>query len=93
MVPPLASLPRGHYGAILADPPWQFNCWADSDKAHGTANSHYLTMDTDGIAGLPVKELAADDAILFLWICWPNLLDSLRVIEQWGFEYKTCGFS
>ena len=21
------GLPRGHYGAILADPPWAFNLW------------------------------------------------------------------
>jgi hypothetical protein len=24
MVDPFADLPHGHYGAILADPPWQF---------------------------------------------------------------------
>lgn len=90
---PFTGLERGKYGAILADPPWQFNCWADSDKAHGTANAHYSTMDTDGICALPVADLAAKDCVLFMWICWPNLLDSLRVLEAWGFTYKTCGFS
>jgi N6-adenosine-specific RNA methylase IME4 len=87
-----ADLPQKHFGAILADPPWQFNCWADSDKAHGTANSHYLTMNTNEIAKLAVVELAAPDCALFLWVCWPNLLESLRVIEHWGFQYKTCAF-
>jgi N6-adenosine-specific RNA methylase IME4 len=87
------GLKRGHYAAILADPPWQFNYWADSDKAHGTANSHYGTMDTAAIEQLPVSSLAAPDCILFVWVCWPNLLDSLRVIEEWGFKYKTCAFA
>lgn len=87
------TLPKKHFGAILADPPWQFNCWADSDKAHGTANSHYQTMETADLIKMPVEELAADDCVLFMWICWPNLLDSLRLIEEWGFKYKTCAFS
>jgi N6-adenosine-specific RNA methylase IME4 len=87
------ALPRNHYGAILADPPWQFNCWADSDKAHGTANSHYNTMAKEDIARLPVADLAAKDCCLFVWICWPNLVESIETIEAWGFKYKTCAFS
>lgn len=87
------GLTKNGYGAILADPPWQFNCWADSDKAHGTANSHYNTMTKEDIANLPVADLAADDCCLFVWICWPNLLESLETIKSWGFTYKTCAFS
>ena len=41
---------------------------------------------------LPVGDLAAKDCVLFLWTCWPVLQWSLRTIEAWGFEYKTCGF-
>lgn len=81
------------FAAIYADPPWQFNCWADSDKAHGTANSHYSTMSPQEIQGLPIGDLAAKDCCLFLWICWPNLVESLEVIKAWGFTYKTCAFS
>jgi N6-adenosine-specific RNA methylase IME4 len=88
-----ADLPRNHYGAILADPPWEFNCWADSDKAHGTAKSHYSTMTTRQISRLPIEELAAKDCCLFIWICWPNLIESLGLMESWGFTYKTCAFS
>jgi N6-adenosine-specific RNA methylase IME4 len=50
-------------------------------------------METRDIAALPVAELAADNCCMFLWICWPNLLDSIRIIEAWGFTYKTCAFS
>jgi len=86
------GLPRGHYGAILADPPWRFVNWGDTSKGEGIASDHYSILDTPDIAALPVGELAAKDCVLFLWACWPTLLDALAVIEAWGFKYKTCGF-
>lgn len=46
-------------------------------------------MTTEEICALPVANLADDDAVLFLWSCWPVLPDSLKVIEAWGFEYKS----
>ena len=93
MTDPFHNLPKGQFKAILADPPWQFNCWSDSDKAHRTANSHYKTMSKDDIKALPVADLAAKDCCLFIWICWPNLLESIETLEAWGFTYKTCAFS
>ena len=87
-----ADLPRGHYGAILADPPWRFEVWAKTgDAAHGVPP--YERMTFDEIAALPIANLASDDAVLFLWICWPSLPDALIVIQSWGFAYKTCGFA
>ena len=93
MIDTFADLPKRHFGVILADPPWQFNCWSDSDKAHGTANSHYSTMNFEDIETLPVSDLADTNCVLFMWVCWPNLPESLAIIESWGFTYKTCGFS
>ena len=31
--------------------------------------------------------------MLFLWVTFPNLQEGLDVIKEWGFEYKTLGFS
>lgn len=80
------------YPVILADPPWHFRNYAADepgmvhDRARG-ANKHYPTMTTDDICRLPIP--AAEDAVLFMWACWPMLPDALRVIEGWGFEFKT----
>lgn len=30
---------------------------------------------------------------LFLWVTFPYLLDGLKVMKEWGFKYKTCGFN
>jgi N6-adenosine-specific RNA methylase IME4 len=99
MSDPFANLPRGHYGAILADPPWRFATWNKATaikRGHGgtnvSASVHYNTMASDEIAALPVADLAAGNACLFMWISWPMLPDAMKLINSWGFEYKTCGF-
>lgn len=96
---PFGDLERGKYGAILADPPWAFNLWWDgrSNKTPSGVPSratvpHYNVMREGELNALPVSDLAGDDCVLFLWICWPVLEWSLRTIEAWGFTYKTCGF-
>src|SRR5687768_4813778 len=98
MSDPFADLQRGHFGAILADPPWRFRTWNKAtaikrrgEAAHGTnvcAAVHYNTMAIEDIAALPVAELAADDCCLFLWISWPQLPDAMDLLRSWGFEYK-----
>jgi len=97
--PLLAGLPDGHFGAILCDPPWRFKTWnnvtAIKRRGKGTNVSsavHYRTMTLAEIAAVPVGSAAAPDCALFLWISWPMLRDALKVIEWWGFEYKTCAF-
>lgn len=92
-------IPRGHFGAILADPPWRFKTWNNATaikrRASGTnvsAATHYNTMSFEDIAALPVADLATDNCCLFMWISWPMLPEAMHLIEAWGFIYKTCGF-
>lgn len=82
------------YDVILADPAWHFRNYSADEpgKIHNHSRGqqrHYPTMTTEDICALPVADLAARDSVLFLWTCWPILPDSLKVIEAWGFEYKT----
>lgn len=85
------ELPKGHFGAIYADPPWSYKTW--SKKGTGrSADQHYNTMQPEDIAALPVASLAAEDCALFLWVTWPTLKDAFAIIESWGFSYKTCAF-
>ena len=67
---PFGDLPRGQYAAIVADPPWSYVCFSEKGKAR-SADRHYVTMAADAIEQLPVSELAACDAHLFLWITGP----------------------
>lgn len=87
----MIPLPRRKYGAILADPPWRFR--SRSEKGDGrSAKQHYDVMDLEAIKALPVRELAAPDCALFLWVTDTHLRQGLEVMEAWGFTFKTVGF-
>lgn len=88
----MAAAQKAHYGVILADPPWTFETYSAKGKGR-SAERHYACMTDLEIAALPIKELAADDCVLFLWTTAPKLEDALWVIQQWGFDFKTMGFT
>ena len=82
----------GGWRCIVADPPWSFR-----DKGSRIApdwkraRRGYATMGLAGIAALPVRDVAAPDALLFLWTTSAHLLDgsATAVARAWGFEPKT----
>ena len=78
----------GKYGIVYADPPWRY----DMKRGNGVAENHYPTMSIEEICALPVTDLAARDSALFLWATFPQLNEAFRVIEAWGFKYKTLAF-
>jgi N6-adenosine-specific RNA methylase IME4 len=74
------KLPTGPFQVIVADPPWQYD----------TGNClPYPTMPIDEIKALPVREIADEDAILWLWTTNAHVRVAFDVLEAWGFEYKT----
>ncbi len=75
------------YPVIYADPPWRYEHVETENRA---IENHYPTMDLDAICALPVASMVTDDAILFLWATSPKLAEAMRVIEAWGFTYRTC---
>lgn len=87
------ALPQDKYRVIYADPPWSYNdkqaVKGDYGTGTGAAEGHYPSMSVSEICALPIKELAQDDAVLFLWVTSPLLPDGLRVAEAWGFKYKS----
>jgi len=78
--------PSGKYRVIYADPPWSYgNKLVDG---YGAAEDHYPTMTIEELCALPVKDLAEDNAVLFLWVTSPLLEECFEVIRAWGFKYK-----
>ncbi len=92
MSDPFEGLPRGHFGAIYADPPWVFKTRSETRQTRA-AKSHYGVMSASEIAALPIASLAAPDCVLFLWISKPLLKLALATIDSWGFEFKTVAFT
>ena len=76
------------YQIIYADPPWKY----DRGKVQGGVDKVYPTMTTDEICALPIPELTDKDAALFLWSTFPKLREAFKVIDAWGFQYKSIAF-
>jgi site-specific DNA-methyltransferase (adenine-specific) len=79
---------RKKYSVIYADPPWQYN----QKGISGAAERHYHTMNFEDLCKLPVCDLAEKDCVLFLWVTFPQIEAGLRLIKEWGFQYKTVSF-
>ena len=39
------------------------------------------------------RKISNDNCILFLWVTFPCLIEGIQTIKEWGFKYKTCGFT
>jgi len=88
---PFAGLPRGHFRIGYIDPPWTFHAWSHRGEGKG-ACQHYRCQTLDDIIALPVSELMAPDAPIFLWSIQSMYPEALRVIDAWGFTYRTVAF-
>jgi N6-adenosine-specific RNA methylase IME4 len=81
------------YATIVADPPWEYRGGVSAGGTPGkpvkSFDLPYSGMDLAGIAALPVGELAARDAWLFLWTTNRYLASAFTdVLPSWGFEYR-----
>lgn len=76
------------YNIIYADPPWSYK----DSRCAGACENHYNTMSINDLCNLPIKEIAANDCILFIWATYPLLPEAIKLIEAWGFQYRTIGF-
>ncbi len=84
-------LPDGQerFSTVLADPPWRFANRTGKIAPEYGRLSRYETMTTEEICDLSVSEILRDPSHLYLWV--PNTLlpEGLRVLQAWGFTYKT----
>jgi N6-adenosine-specific RNA methylase IME4 len=85
----LRFIGKRRFSTILADPPWRFINRTGKMAPEHRRLSRYGTLTVDEIAALPVGQAAPDRAHLYLWV--PNALlpEGLRVMEAWGFRYKS----
>lgn len=91
----IAALPAEHFGTIYADPPWKYN----NQGTRAATGNHYSAqpgenssagMTIEQICALPIARLALPNAHLHLWTTNGFLFDAKRVMEAWGFTYKSC---
>ena len=87
---PTPELPKDKFDLIYADPPWEYGQEQHGkEKQETVLETHYPTMPTEEICQLPIKDLSADNAVLFIWTTSPKIFEAKQVIDAWGFEYKS----
>ena len=79
----------GGFNVIVIDPPWDVSDEGDVNQ-FGRANPCYATMPYAEIVKLPVKDIAAADSHLYLWITNRSLFKGFDLIKAWGFRYVAC---
>jgi N6-adenosine-specific RNA methylase IME4 len=75
----------GCYSVFYADPPWEDE-FGPNDRQ---AELHYPVMPLAAIKAMPVSDISAKDAVLYLWAMPHMLPAALEVMRAWGFEYRT----
>ena len=81
---------QGHlFRTVLADPPWQFENKTGKVAPEHKRLARYSTLTLQEIMGLPVPRVVIEPAHLYLWVPNALLQEGLKVLEAWGFRYKT----
>lgn len=90
-------VPAGTFSTLVADPPWRYG----NTATRAAAQDHYDTLSIAQLCGeepLPdganlakdvVLPKVADRAHLYLWATAGHLPEAFKVMEAWGFTYKT----
>jgi len=75
------------YQIIYADPPWRYKTYSNKNVCP------YPVMKNEDIYNLPVKKLADENCVLFIWATFPKLIECIETIKAWGFQYKSMAFT
>lgn len=85
------ELPNKKYQIIYADPAWIYKDKANAGK-RGAEHKYKCTSTED--MGKIINQINVDkNAVCLMWCTYPQLKEGLKLMELWGFEYKTVAFT
>ena len=76
------------YQIIYTDPPLKYK----GEMMNSSVTDHYQWASLKDICSIPIKDISDNNCILFMWVTMPKLNEFMRVVNAWGFEYKSCAF-
>lgn len=77
------------YNVVYADPPWEVKAGPDWGSGEASKDLMYPTMSLQEIKDLPIKDIIADNAHLYLWTINKYLPETYEIAREWGFEPST----
>ena len=88
--------PKGRFDILYADPPWdykgQLQHTGAGGKDSGGAIRHYPTATVSQMSEWNVAQIAAENALLFMWSSSPHLDQAIDLGRAWGFQWATVAF-
>lgn len=79
LTPPLS---KQKYQVIYSDPPWKF----ENDKGkRSCAANHYDTCAIDELKRIPVADIVADEAVMYMWATEYTQWHVEELMNAWGF--------
>jgi N6-adenosine-specific RNA methylase IME4 len=85
----LQTIGSNKFSTILVDPPWQFENRTGKMAPEHKRLKRYSTLSLGDIQNIPLDKVINSTAHLYLWV--PNALlpEGIKLLEGWGFKYKT----
>ena len=81
------------YATIVADPPWDYGSTFtpknEGEEWQKGAECPYSCMAATDIAAMPVSDIAAANAHLYLWTTNRFIVEAHDIARAWGFTPKT----
>lgn len=78
-----------NFEIVYADPAW--NYFGDPDKM-AAAGKHYDLMSQADVCAMPIKDIMAPKAALFLWCTGPRMDLAFEALSSWGLHYRGVAF-
>jgi len=96
------NLKMKKYNVFYIDPPWKIKAGRalngykmENGKqlfvpvSNKSRDTEYPSMTIEQIKNLNVKEVAAENAHLYMWVTNSHLPYAFEIIKHWGFDYST----
>lgn len=79
------------YRTIVCDPPWDVKAGPRSlhDPGERSRDLSYPTLTVNEIAAMPVRDMVANDAHLYLWTINAYVESAYDIARAWGFTPST----
>ncbi|WP_419842041.1 MT-A70 family methyltransferase [Candidatus Poriferisodalis sp.] len=89
-------LPSATFDILYADPPWDYKGQLQHNgpggQDSGGAVRHYPTVRLGDLKRLQVRDIAANNSLLFMWATNPHLDQAIELGKAWGFAWATVAF-
>ncbi len=82
------------YNILYADPPWKFSSRTKSGNVQHKLEEYYPTMTEKELLDMKtfINKITTSTSVLFMWTTDATLAFAIKLMQEWGYEYKTIAF-